>query len=90
MPSCLSAKIDSMKIDPSQGEPTSISEYSYKGKTVYYIVSACCDKFNIVVDSACNVLGYPDGGFTGKGDGKMADFFEEATAKKIIWEKKDQ
>jgi hypothetical protein len=90
MPSCLSEKTEAMKADPSQGEPLSISQYSYKGKTVYYMVSACCDKYNIVYDSECNVLGYPDGGYTGKGDGKMVDFFKEATGKKIVWEKKIQ
>jgi hypothetical protein len=87
MPSCLSSKIEIMKNDPSQGEPSSISQYSYKGKTVYYVASACCDKYNIVYDSACNLLGYPDGGYTGKGDGKMIDFFKEATGKKIVWKK---
>ena len=90
MPSCLSSKIEIMKNDPSQGEPSSISQYSYKGKTVYYVASACCDKYNIVYDSACTLLGYPDGGYSGKGDGKMADFFKEAADKKIIWEKKLQ
>ena len=90
MLSCLSSKIEIMKNDPSQGEPLSIIQYAYKGKTVYYVASACCDKYNIVYDSACNLLGYPDGGYTGKGDGKMLDFFKEATDKKIIWEKKLQ
>ena len=88
IPDCLQAKISTMKTDPSQGEPWSIAQYSYKGKTVYYIASACCDKYNIVYDSACNLLGYPDGGYTGKGDGKMLDFYAEATNKKVIWEKK--
>jgi hypothetical protein len=90
MPSCLLAKIATMKADSSQGEPLSISQYFYKGKTVYYMVSACCDKYNVVYDRECNVLGYPDGGYTGKGDGKMIDFFKKAAGKKIIWEKKIQ
>ena len=90
MPSCLSSKIEIMKNDPSQGEPLSISQYTYKGKTVYYVASACCDKYNIVYDSACNLLGYPDGGYTGKGDGKMSDFYSEAENKKVIWEKGNQ
>ncbi len=52
------------------------------------MVSPCCDKYNVVYDSACNILGYPDGGFTGRGDGKMSDFYKEASNKKVIWEKK--
>jgi hypothetical protein len=49
----------------------------------------CCDKFNIVFDSACNILGYPDGGYAGRGDGKMTDFFKEATDEKVVWKKKE-
>lgn len=51
------------------------------------MVSPCCDKFNVVFDSACNILGYPDGGFTGKGDGRMNDFKKEAIDEKLVWKK---
>ena len=89
LPSCLNTKIESMAENPSEGVPQSITRYHYKGQTVYYMVAPCCDKFNIVFDSACFVLGYPDGGFTGKGDGKMPDFFKEATDGKVVWKKKE-
>lgn len=39
----------------------------------------------MVFDSVCNVLGYPDGGYTGKGDGKMPDFHNEATNGIVVW-----
>ncbi len=84
-PPCLQAKIDSMTLDPNEGSPQSITRYSYHDKTVYYMKAPCCDKYNIVFDSACNILGYPDGGFTGKGDGKMPDFFKEAKDGKEVW-----
>ena len=45
----------------------------------------CCDFFNEVYDDKCNYLGAPDGGFTGKGDGKIPDFFEEAKSEKLVW-----
>ena len=90
MPSCLDAKIKTMKSAPSKGSPLSVIQYTYKEQTVYYMVSPCCDKYNVVYDSVCNVLGYPDGGFTGRGDGKMSDFYKEVTNKKIIWEKNNQ
>ena len=88
MPACLETKIKSMAADPNEGSPLSVARYTYKNQTVYYMVSPCCDKFNVVYDRACNVLGYPDGGFTGRGDGKMADFKKEATGGKAIWEMK--
>ncbi len=87
MPACLQAIIKNMAAEPN-GSPQSVARYSYKDQTVYYLVSPCCDKYNIVYDSACNILGYPDGGFTGKGDGKMPDFANEASGKRIVWEKK--
>jgi hypothetical protein len=83
MPACLEAKIKTMTAN--EGSPVSITRYTYKQQTVYYMVSPCCDKFNVVYDSACNVLGHPDGGFTGRGDGKMPDFKKEAINEKVIW-----
>jgi hypothetical protein len=85
IPVCLKAKIDSMTANPNEGAPQSITQYNYKGQTVYYMKSPCCDKYNIVFDSNCNILGYPDGGFTGKGDGKMPDFFNEVKDGKVVW-----
>ena len=87
IPSCLRSKVDSMSANASIGAPQSITRYSFHGKTVYYLKLAFCDKYNIVYDSACNLLGFPDGGFTGRGDGKMVDFHREETDGKIVWKK---
>lgn len=87
MPQCLEEKIKVMAQEPN-GSPESVTRYNYKQQTVYYMVSPCCDRYNVVYDSACNILGYPDGGYTGKGDGVMTDFKNEATNEKLIWEKK--
>ena len=86
MPLCLETKIKDMAADPHEGSPISVSRFTYKQQTVYYIVSPCCDKYNVVYDSVCNVLGYPDGGFTGRGDGNMPDFRKEAASEKVIWQ----
>ena len=85
LPVCLKAKIDSMIAKPSEGSPQSITRYNYHDQTVYYMKAPCCDKYNIVFDSDCNILGYPDGGFTGRGDGKMPGFFKEAKDGKVVW-----
>ncbi len=84
MPACLQTIIKSMAAEPN-GSPQSVSSYTYKDQTVYYFVSPCCDKYNVVYDTNCNILGYPDGGITGKGDGKMINFKSESSNKKIIW-----
>ena len=86
MPACIESIINSMSSE-TNGSPQSVTRYTFNNQTVYYLVSPCCDKYNIVYDSACNTLGYPDGGFTGKGDGKMSDFKTDATNGKIVWKK---
>lgn len=87
LPACIKNKIDSFKLKEAHERPQRVVEYTYKGKKVYYVVMPCCDFFNEVYDDKCHFLGAPDGGFTGRGDGKIPDFFEEAKNKKLIWGK---
>lgn len=86
LPTCIKNKIDSFKVAQKHQQPQKIVEYLYKGKKVYYVVMPCCDFFNEVYDDKCKLLGSPDGGFTGKGDGKLPDFFKEVSKEKILWE----
>ena len=88
MPPCLVTKIETMKSDPKVNPPQSVTQYAYKGSAVFYITDGCCDQFNPVYNSDCDYLGAPDGGITGKGDGKIADFFANATDKKVVWKNK--
>lgn len=85
MPICIKNKIDSFKLKEAHEQPQKVMAYNYKGKTVYYVVMPCCDFFNEVYDENCNYLGAPDGGFTGKGDGHIPDFFAERKEEKTIW-----
>lgn len=85
LPSCLKNKIDSFKLKEVHERPQSVVEYMYKNKKVYYVVMPCCDFYNEVYDANCRYLGAPDGGFTGKGDGKIPDFIAEAKPGKVIW-----
>lgn len=85
LPRCIKNKIDSFKFKAVHEQPGKVVEYMYKGKRVYYIEMPCCDFFNEVYDDKCNFLGSPDGGFTGKGDGKLPDFYKKVTGEKLIW-----
>lgn len=85
LPTCIKNKINSFKLLQNHEQPQSVTEYMYRGKKVYYIVMPCCDFFSEVYDSACKLLGSPDGGITGKGDGKLPDFFKETSKEKLIW-----
>ncbi len=85
LPTCIKNKIESFKLKETHEKPQRVLEYMYKGKKVYYVVMPCCDFFNEVYDDKCNYLGAPDGGFTGRGDGKIPDFFTEAKSEKLVW-----
>jgi hypothetical protein len=90
VPSCINTMIQAFKSEQKQNPPRSITQFNYKGRQVYYVTSPCCDQFNSVVDSTCNVLGAPDGGITGKGDGKIPDFHQTATRVRVVWQDERQ
>ena len=85
LPACIKQKIETYKKMEKHEQPQSVTEYEYKGKKVYYVVMPCCDFFSELYDAKCNLLGHPDGGITGKGDGKLPDFNDTKTKEKIIW-----
>ena len=82
---CMQKKIAAYKKLEKQDQPQRVVEYVYNGKKVYYVVAPCCDQFNELYDANCNKLGNPDGGFTGKGDGKFPDFAEKRTRERVLW-----
>ncbi|MBS1511177.1 MAG: hypothetical protein JST86_10065 [Bacteroidetes bacterium] len=85
IPACINKKIAAWKkLSPDQ-QPQSITEYVYKGKKVYYVVLPCCDQFNELYDASCKLLGRPDGGFTGRGDGTLPDFNSTKSHPRLIW-----
>jgi len=85
LPECIKALIDRFKKEEKQNPPRSVYSYTYNGKTVYYVPPICCDFFSDLYDSNCKLLGYPDGGFTGRGDGSITDFMTRRTREKLIW-----
>lgn len=85
LPSCIKTIITELSKEPGN-TPHSVTQYEYQGMTVYYLKAACCDNFNIVYDKDCKILGYPDGGLTGRGDGRLPDFWKEAKNGVVLWE----
>lgn len=70
---------------PVGNPPQSIWQYHYTGATVYFIPAQCCDQYSDLYDLSGNLLGHPDGGIAGTGDGRCSDFFKTATDPILIW-----
>ncbi|MEO9004745.1 MAG: hypothetical protein ABI288_08400 [Ginsengibacter sp.] len=56
-----------------------------KTNLVYYTVSARCDKYNIVFDSDCNVLEFPDGAMPEAEMARRLIFTKKLLKGKIVW-----
>jgi len=71
---------------PVANPPLSVWKYEYNEQDVYYVPAHCCDITSVVYDAQGTFLCAPDGGITGKGDGKCSDFFDKRTGEQLIWQ----
>ena len=85
VPDCIENKIALFKRQAKGNPPRSVTQYTYQGEKVFYIPPQCCDKYSDLLDENCNLIGHPDGGFTGRGDGKLRNFFTDAKDEILIW-----
>ncbi|MEO6406419.1 MAG: hypothetical protein ABIY51_12105 [Ferruginibacter sp.] len=87
-PSCIKDLVRKFASEPKENPPRKVFQYNYRGNVVYYVTAICCDQYSDLFDGNCNLLGHPDGGITGKGDGKLPDFNKEKTGETLVWEDK--
>ena len=88
VPGCIKKMIEEFRKTNVENPPRKIYSFNYQGKTVYYVTPPCCDFYSDLYDSNCNLIGHPDGGITGKGDGKMPDFHSTKSGEKLVWQDK--
>src|SRR5512143_1395573 len=84
-PELVDQLIKQFEQDPVGNPPLSIWQYEYNGQVVYLVLAHCCDIPSVVYDASGAVLCSPDGGITGKGDGRCDDFFDQRTNEQLIW-----
>ncbi|WP_236971973.1 DUF6970 domain-containing protein [Membranihabitans marinus] len=84
IPTCIQAKIESLKTLHKQNPPAIVEEWETPSGTYYYITSDCCDQFNYLYDGFCNVVCAPDGGITGEGDGNCPVLTD--TVVTVLWQ----
>jgi hypothetical protein len=84
-PEWLTALIAKLDSEPVANPPASITRFDYRGQPVYYLPPRCCDVPSTLYDATGAVICSPDGGFSGRGDGRCADFFTERTNERSVW-----
>ena len=84
----LDQMIQQMQESKTANPPAKVYRYTYKGQKVYYVTGRCCDVPAKVYNMYGNVICEPDGGITGKGEGRCTDFCEQRKDETLIWEDK--
>ena len=78
--------IADLEATPPANSPGGIWKYQYDGRTVYYVPPSCCDVPSMLFDAEGRGICSPDGGFTGKGDGRCPDFFARRSDEQQVWD----
>lgn len=84
-PDWLAAKIKGFQDSASANPPELVASYTYQGRLVYYVSPRCCDQYSVLYDSTGAELCAPDGGITGRGDGRCPEFIAQRSNEKILW-----
>jgi hypothetical protein len=85
-PDCIRQTIEVMANEDVRNPPAKVYRYQYRGSVVYFIPQYCCDFPSQLLDDECNQICSPDGGFSGKGDGKCQDFLDARSDELLVWE----
>ena len=85
-PAWLKSLISQIESEPVTNPPSSILSYRYRGGTVYFRPSRCCDFPSQLYDQAGSLICQPDGGLAGSGDGRCADFFSARSEERLVWQ----
>ncbi|MDQ2769324.1 MAG: hypothetical protein M3Y54_02340 [Bacteroidota bacterium] len=85
-PQWLKQRIAAVLAERKRNPITRILRYEYEGHIVYYISAPCCDQYSQVFDTRGKLICQPDGGITGRGDGKCPDFDKHKANEKLVWQ----
>ena len=85
-PAWLERRIQGLLATRKRNPIIRITRYRYDGETVYYESAPCCDQQSTLYDLKGNVLCHPEGGITGKGDGRCGSFDKRKTDEQLVWQ----
>ncbi|MEE8466382.1 MAG: hypothetical protein V3S68_07890, partial [Dehalococcoidia bacterium] len=84
LPGWLAEWVADLEAGKVEFPPRSITRYQHQSETVYYVLPQCCDQFSELLDADGNLIGHPDGGITGRGDG-VTQFSPSELEGEEIW-----
>jgi hypothetical protein len=85
-PQWLQSRIQNILATRKRNPIIRISRYQFEGETVYYETAPCCDQQSTLYDVKGKILCHPEGGITGKGDGKCSNFDKRKTNEQLVWQ----
>lgn len=85
-PAWVTERIQKILAEEPANPPVQIVRYLYDNQVVYYETAPCCDFFTTLYSADGQVICQPDGGITGKGDGKCSDFLQKRARERLIWQ----
>jgi uncharacterized protein DUF6970 len=84
IPAWLTALTHDIEAQPVANPPAYVARYDYKGESVYFLPQRCCDVMAILYRADGSIMCHPEGGLTGTGDGRCADFFVERKNEQVV------
>ena len=84
-PPWLQSLIAQIESAPVTNPPSAIFRYRYAGGTVYFRPGRCCDIPSDLYNETGELICHPDGGITGRGDGRCPDVFSSRSEEQLIW-----
>lgn len=76
-------RLEQLRSGEDDDPPERILRFDEPDGAVFLVTYGCCDRFSELYDERGTLLGHPDGGFTGAGDGTTS--FEPTTAGVVLW-----
>lgn len=85
LPEWISALITQYERERIANPQREIFRYKFDGKIVYYVPPICCDIPSQLFNEEGQLMCYPDGGFTGRGDDRCPTFHRLKRAEQLVW-----
>lgn len=82
-------KVKALEQDKERNENVEIYRYDYRNRTVFWITGYGADRPSELYECDGEKVCEPDGGLTGRGDGKCPDFFQRREHETVVWKLKD-